>query len=223
MGTGTHMTELQSLIRLQTWLSPVFPTGAFSYSHGLEAAIGNGFVSGKDDLKVWLLDMLSSGPGWNDAVLLAEGWRAAVSGDDLIGIAELAEAMSFSGTRQLETMSQGSAFLIASKPWSDIDLPADCPLPVAVGGMSGILGIDLEETLAVYLNTYVSNQIQAALRLMRLGQQRGVELLAGLEEAVIETSKRATASTLDDLGSNTVMADIAAIQHETLTSRIFRS
>jgi urease accessory protein UreF len=30
--------------RLQSWLSPVFSTGAYSYSHGLERAVELGYI-----------------------------------------------------------------------------------------------------------------------------------------------------------------------------------
>ena len=217
------MTDLQSLIRLQTWLSPAFPTGAFSYSSGLEAAIGNGFVSTREELTQWLADVMQNGAGWNDAVILAEAWRVASTGGGLTDIANLSEAMNFSATRHLETMAQGSAFLLASKAWCDVAVPSDCSLPVAVGAVAGSLRIDVEQTLAAYLHAYLSNQIQAALRLMKLGQQGGVEVLAELESVVLDTAKRGALSTLEDIGSSTVMADIAAMQHETLSSRIFRS
>ena len=38
------MIDAQTLLKLQTWFSPAFPIGAFSYSHGLEAAIEAGDV-----------------------------------------------------------------------------------------------------------------------------------------------------------------------------------
>ncbi len=223
MATGIPMADLQSLIRLQTWLSPAFPTGAFSYSHGLEAAIGNSMISGADELADWLECLLTSGPGWNDAVLLSVSWRVARQGGDMEEVAALAKAVSFSATRHLETTAQGSAFLLASRAWCDRDGPEDCPLPVAVGAVAGKLDVDLEHTLSTYLHAYVSNQIQAALRLMKLGQQGGLEILASLESVVIETAQRAAVSSLEELGSSTAMADIAAMQHETMESRIFRS
>jgi urease accessory protein len=218
------MTELQSLIRLQTWLSPAFPTGSFSYSHGLEAAIAKQRITEKADLRVWLHDLMKEGPGWNDAVLLAASWHVSEDEAELGRLSELASAMSFSQTRHLETTAQGEAFLLAASAWaSPSGLPRNCPLPVAVGAVSGKLSVSLEQTLAAYLHAYLSNQVQAAMRLMRLGQQQGVELLAALEEDIIETARRASWSTLDNLGSNTFMADISAMQHETLPSRIFRS
>ncbi|MEM9277058.1 MAG: urease accessory protein UreF [Pseudomonadota bacterium] len=218
------MTDLQTLIRLQTWLSPAFPTGAFSYSHGLEAAIASGWVQDKETLAEWLETLLRSGPGWNDAVLLAESWRLCKKPEELASVAELSEALNFSAERHLETTAQGGAFLQAAKAWVSIpSLPENCPLPVAVGAVAGVLETDLEQTLTAYLHAYVSNQVQAALRLMKLGQQGGLELLADLENIIIETAKRAAIRSLDDLGSNTFIADIAVMQHETLQSRIFRS
>ena len=77
------MTELQSFLRLQAWLSLAFPTGAFAYSSGLEAAAHMGLVSeNQEQLTDWLIDVTTSGQGWNDAVLLAESWRLA-KGQDL--------------------------------------------------------------------------------------------------------------------------------------------
>ena len=220
----TAMIDPRAQLRLQTWLSPAFPTGAFSYSHGLEAATATATVSSKEDLHHWLVDLLTSGPGWNDAVLLKESYGLAAAKNDLAELSELASAMSFSGERHLETTRQGGAFLAAASAWITIaGLPDDTPLPVSVGAVSGALDINLESTLTVYLHAYISNQIQAALRLMRLGQQEGVELLASLEDVILKTADRALTSSLDDLGSNTVMADIIAIQHENLNSRIFRS
>ena len=35
----------ESLQILQTWFSPSFPVGSFSYSHGLEAMINDNFIN----------------------------------------------------------------------------------------------------------------------------------------------------------------------------------
>jgi len=224
MTTGTPMTDLQSLIRLQTWLSPAFPTGAFSYSHGLEQAIADKHVHDQTSLIAWLSSLLEHGAGWSDAIVLSESWRVSKSKDDLFAVAELSEAMSISKERHLETVAQGSAFLKAASVWRPIaNLPEECTLPVAVGAVAAHNTIALPQTLTAFLHAYVSNQIQAALRLMKLGQQGGVEVLATLEPLIINTAERAEQSSLDDLGSSTFMADICTMQHEKLETRIFRS
>ena len=218
------MTNLKAMIRLQTWLSPAFPIGAFSYSSGLEAAIDEGYVNDAGSLTAWLTDILEGGTVWNDAVLLAEAWRLARDKEALEELVDLAQAMSFSSERYLETIDQGSAFLLASKAWHEDDLlPAKCPLPIAIGVLAARMDVALEETVAAFLHSVLSNQIQAALRLMKLGQQGGLDVLASLEDRVLHTAQRAANSSLEDLGSCAIIADIAAMKHETMQSRIFRS
>ena len=69
---GTH----RSLLRLMTWLSPAFPTGAFAYSHGLEWAVEQGDVADEMSLQRWLTDVLAYGAGRNDLILLRHAHRA---------------------------------------------------------------------------------------------------------------------------------------------------
>ena len=84
-------------------------------------------------------------------------------------------------------------------------------------------GIDLDAALAAYLHAFTSNLVQAALRLVPLGQSDGVATLAALEPVILEQAARASASTLDDLGGCTILSDIASMKHETQYSRVFRS
>jgi len=218
------MDEAEHLIKLQTWFSPAFPTGAFSYSHGLEAAIYAAHVIDKRTLASWLTDLIHSGPGWNDLVLLTAAWGASRERDALADLAILCKAMTFSRERHLETVAQGQAFAAAAKPWlGALALPYHCPLPIVVGALTGNTSIRVEHVCTAYLHAYVSNQIQAALRLMRLGQQSGVELLADLESTMLAVAHGASRSSLDDLGSNCFNGDIASMQHEILKTRIFLS
>lgn len=218
------MTDLQSFARLQAWLSPAFPTGAFSYSHGLEQAIQDDLVRNGDELFDWLSSLVSRGAGWNDAVLLTQTWQNINNRQAFSELAELAEAMSISKERHLETMAQGAAFLKAANAWGYEDkLPLKCALPVAVGFVSGLHKIDPQMTLTAFLHAYVSNQVQAALRLMSLGQQSGVEVIAKIEPVILGVVQKVQASSLDDLGGSAFIADIASMKHETLNSRIFRS
>ena len=210
--------DVLAAVRLQTWLSPAFPTGAFAFSGGLEAAAHDGLVE-RDGLRPWLVDLVEHGPAWNDAVLLAEAWRAP----DPAPAAKLALALAASRGRSEETVAQGRAFRDAAAAWGPLALPDPCPLPVAVGAVARRHAVPLHSTLAAFLHAFASNAVQAALRLLPLGQGRATALLASLEDAIVATARRAVGSTLDDLGSATVLADIAAMRHETLPSRIFRT
>lgn len=216
----------QALIRLLSWLSPSFPTGAFAYSHGLENAVHAGLVSDRDELHRWIQALLRNGSGWNDAVIFSEASRLAHQRLDLTALAGLAEAMAGSAERHMETMAQGRAFLAAAKAWPESgtdQFPAECPLPVAVGAVAGLHGIPIDMGLTAFLHGFSNNLVQAALRLMPLGQQAGVEIMHALETDILAVSQRADRSSLDDLGSATIVSEMASLRHETQTSRIFRS
>lgn len=226
----------RELVRLMTMLSPAFPVGAFSFSSGLEQAATEGLVSDEARLGRWLGDLLRFGTLWNDAVLLAQSWRLAAGGralaevnvlghlDELTHLNELALALAGSAGRHTETTAQGAAFVqAAAQAWPTEGTPAEPAYPVAVGAISAHIGVALDDILPAFLNAAVTNQLQAAIRLSLTGQNGGVRLLAELEPVIVETASRASTSTLDDLGSATLIAEIAAMNHETLESRIFRT
>jgi len=225
-------SEVASLYRLMTWLSPSFPVGAFSYSSGIEWAVEAGDIGDAASLQGWLGSMLADGPGFCDAVFLVHTHRAASAGDDamLAEIAELASAFVPSRERQLETSAQGRAFIeIARAAWNCACLDrliASCSgavYPVAVGLVSAAHAIPLEPTVHAFLHAVTSNWISAGARLVPLGQTDSQRVLAQLEPVVAATARRALAASLDDLGSATFRADLAGMRHETQYTRLFRS
>ncbi|OJF97865.1 MULTISPECIES: urease accessory protein UreF [Rhizobium/Agrobacterium group] len=218
--------KTQALVRLLTWLSPAFPIGAFSYSGGLEQAIHEGLIADAPGLSAWLKTVVVSGTGWNDAVLLAESYRSVDDPARLLSVRELAIALAGSRERHMETTLQGEAFLSAAAHWPHPGLDTllgTAPYPVAVGAVAGMHRTGLAAALAAYLHAQASNSVSVAIRCGVMGQRDGVGILAALEPAIGDVAKRAAESTLDDLGSATVMADIASLKHETLHSRLFRS
>jgi urease accessory protein len=226
-------SEAAALYRLMTWLSPSFPVGAFSYSSGIEWAVEAGDIVDAASLRDWLGALLADGPGFCDGVFLAHAHRAAWLREDaaLRDIAELAAAFVPSRERQLETSSQGRAFIdIARAAWNcdGLDrLISYCDgtivYPVAVGLVSAAHAIPLAPTLHGFLHALVSNWISAGARLVPLGQTDSQRLLVLLERVVAATAQRALTATLDDLGSVTFRADLASMRHETQYTRLFRS
>ncbi len=225
--------EGAALYRLMTWLSPAFPVGAFSYSSGIEWAVEAGDIVDAASLRDWLAAMLADGSGFCDGVFLAQTHRAASSSDKtgLREIAELAAAFVPSRERQLETSTQGRAFIeIARSAWACDGLDAliaacDGPLvyPVAVGIVSAAHKIPLAPVMHAFLHALVSNWISAGARLVPLGQTDSQRILAALEPMVVATAKRALDAALDDLGSATFRADLASLRHESQYTRLFRS
>lgn len=220
------MPEAPPLLRLLAWLSPAFPVGSFSYSHGLESAVNDGLIGNREELEDWPSGLLTAGSLWNDAVLSAHALRAADEPGELARLAELAEALASSAERHLETTGQGRAFLEAAYIWNGrrIDgLPDDCAYAVAFGAAAGGAGIPADEAIAGLLQAMISNLVQAAIRLSVIGQSDGVRIAAQLEAQIADTAARALGATLDDLGTGTLLSEIAAMRHETMHTRLFRS
>jgi urease accessory protein len=232
-GSGMNADEAAALYRLMTWLSPSFPVGAFSYSSGIEWVVEAGDIRDAASLRDWLAAMLGDGSGFCDAVFLAQAHRAASAQDEaaLREIAELAAAFVPSRERQLETTTQGRAFIeIARSAWSCDGLDgmvAACDgvivYPTAVGIVSAAHAVPLAPAMHAFLHAVVSNWISAGARLIPLGQTDSQRVLAQLESDVVATARRAVAATFDDLGSATFRADLASLRHETQYTRLFRS
>lgn len=230
------ITDAAALLRLQSWLSPAFPIGAFSYSHALEWAVEAGDVRDRATLADWLEADLRHGAGRNDAIFFTEAWRAVQANDseEFLKTAELAAAYRGSAEFALEASAQGAAFVKAVRaawPSERFEALADdlaragtpWTLPIAAGAACASHRIELDAALALYLQSTVANLVNAGVRLIPLGQTEGQIAVAALEAAVLAVTWDAVQLSLDDLGSAAVMVDIASMQHETQYTRLFRS
>ena len=224
------MTATSSLVRLLTWLSPAFPTGAYAYSHGLEWAVEAGDVHDEAALLRWLDAVLRHGAGRSDAVLMRHAHRCT-SADALLDLAELAAAAQPGRERQAETLAQGSAFALAARVWGVplLDQVAArsgaerIATPVAVGALAVAHGVEEDAACPALLHAFTANLVSAAVRLVPLGQTAGLRTLAALEGAVQEVAEETRSAGLDDLGGACFRSDIASMRHETQYTRLFRS
>lgn len=223
-GQSVGAGGLAALLKLQTWLSPAFPVGAFGYSHGLEAAIADGLLRTANDCHDWIETLLLHGSAWNDLVLLTATHRAAAMGDDreVAAIAELGAALSGSAERRRETADLGAAFATAAAPWG-ADESGAMPYPVAVGALAAREGVPRDSTCTAFAHAFAANLLSVCVRLVPLGQREAVAILHRLEPTLERVAHRASGSTIDDLGSAAVLSDIQAMRHETLETRLFRT
>jgi len=211
--TPTTMIELTLL----SWLSPVFPTGGYAYSGGLETAVAEGRVTDPETLASRIATVIERGALWNDAVLATAAWR----GEDVV---EPALALAGSAERLRETVDQGRAFRDAAGYWTTPpSLPADTPFPVALGVYARQAAIDVLPMCVTFLHGWASAQTQAAIRLSVMGQDGAARVLAGLQPLIADTGQKAANSTLDGLGGFSPMPEIETLRHETLDGRLFLS
>lgn len=225
------MSSKQDLYRLMTWLSPSFPVGAYSFSHGLEAAVQSGLVVDMETTRCWIADVLACGDGHSELVFLAAAWRAAENEDQLREVHELALAFQPTAEIKLEVTAQGGAFIRAvSAAWPCPGIDAvksvvDGPIvySVAVGAVARSHGIEQKALLQAYGHAFVANLVSAAIRLIPLGQTDGQKIIAALSDDTDTAVTRALATPFDQVTSSCIMVDVMSMQHEVQYTRLFRS
>lgn len=233
---GSVVGPSNGLLRLQSWLSPAFPVGGFSYSHGLEQAMEVGWIVDRDGLIDWLDADLRHGSLRSDAVLCVRACRDCSAGDAaaLLDTARLAGAQRGSAELALESTQQGRAFLTTVlEVWPApaladfaVALKADDTPPTlsaVVGATVAAHAIPIETALPLVLQAWVAGLTNAAVRLGLIGQTDGQRVALALEPAVADTAAEALAADREDVGSAALMVDIATLMHETQYTRLFRS
>ena len=221
MAIQPTMPMTTDLLTLTQWLSPAYPVGGFAYSHGLEMAIHEGWITNGPTLQSWLGGVISEGSGRADAVLLAAAHGADTT-DRLIELNDIARAFAASAERIRESERQGAAFASTTRAVWGLNLP-DLMYPVVVGRAAGLKHLPVEDTAALYLHSFASNLVSAAVRLVPLGQTEGQATLAALSHLCRDTARDAVTADPDDLWSNVWGSDIASMRHETMEPRLFQS
>jgi urease accessory protein len=205
------------LLTLVQWLSPAFPTGGYAYSHGLEAVIAEGERSA-GGIATWIEGVIRHGSGQADAVLLASVLR----GENPDEVDAVARAMAGTKERLSETLEQGAAFARTVSSLTGKDLPPRA-LPVAVGEAARGLDLPSEEVVAVYLHAFAANLVACATRFAPLGQTEGQGILAALHPVIGRMADWAVTAGLEDIGTAGFAAEIAAMRHEEMDVRIFKT
>ena len=226
----------RDLLRLQAWLSPAFPTGGFSYSHGLEEAVMRGDLGTADGLFKWAEAAVSFGCGRVDAMLLVEAWRAVAAGEQerLFKVAEIGAAMRGTTELAIESVSQGEAFInTVQLAWPEVLMGSDIEkllssginlaLPVSVGIITASHEVSLEAVIPMYLQSFGVGIVSAGVRLIPLGQTDGQRVTARLQPVVERASIAVLSASFEDIGGAAPIIDLASMTHEVRNGRLFRS
>ncbi len=224
--------SLQALIRLS---SASLPIGGYSYSQGLESAVAHGRVNGLVELSQWLSSSLTIWPK-ADALLWALSYQTLVDGrPDHLGrfnqihwasrdSAELraeAEQMGWSLVRLLVDLGWVTGSL--QRQLQDLHPPT---FLVAHASACWSQGIDLETGLVSFCFAFVESQIQAAQKLLPIGQAAAQRLLCEMQPRIdlcIQETLEALVHGESALHTSAPLHAILCARHEFQYSRLFRS
>jgi urease accessory protein len=228
------VTADSALLCLMWLASPALPVGGFSYSDGLESAVDAALVHDEGSASDWLEHQLELQLARGELPLLIQAFDAWERNDGarvidlntwLLCTRESAEPRA-----QSEQMGRSmQQWLRNSAERSDARIEAlgalapapSWPLAFALAGV--LAGASAHATGLAYAFGWAENMVQAALKIVPLGQAAGQRVLTRLVSAIPHAV--AHAASLDDAARQSFapMLAVLSARHETQYSRLFRS
>ena len=199
---------------LQVWFSSSFPIGSYAYSHGLEALIDNKKIKNKDDVKEFLDALLFYGTLRNDYIFI----KSIYKGEE---INELILASASSKERQIEMIDMGDSFRKIMKDSWELSLPKNTSFIYCLAKAGLHFDIKFDDLIKIYLQSFISNLINVCVKHIPMSQKDGQSLNVIFINQIQDFLTHSDKMTLKDIGSTFLIADIFAIKHENLDSRIY--
>jgi urease accessory protein len=214
----------------------LFPAGGYAHSLGLETYAQEGIVRDRAGVEAFVLAHLEGGAGPCDAVAVTSALRHARAGDLAACEALDATLEAMKPARPLREASaqMGRQALRALAAISDDARLAAFRAAVearrtpghhaVVFGLAGAaFGWAPEDAAAGFLYQGAAMLVGASLRLLALGQVDGQRTLAALGPAIARLARAAADAAPGDLASFGPGLEVAAMRHERLDARLFRS
>lgn len=227
MNEGEEKYPLPRLLQL---VSPALPTGAFSYSQGLEWAVDAGWITDSATLARWLRESLDSPLCRVDLPILKRLYDAFFDRDNdrLQHWIDLLLACRESRELRTEEMDRGRAMrsLLAGlgllPQWLDETVIARSQL-AGFALFAARSEIALEAAATGYLWSWLENQVMAGVKIIPLGQTEGQRLLLELAGVIEPAVNRGLTLADDEIGASSPGLALASCFHETQYTRIYRS
>jgi urease accessory protein len=222
----TH-TTIESRIALLQAFDPLFPTGAYTMSGGMETYTQKGLVNDKPALVSYLKALIYILP-YGDLGVCAK----TAQGEDFIFMDSLCAAMKQPFEIRTGSEKLCTRFLKAQDALCDYPSLAayrqmikleKCRghYPVAVGLFIRDLNASLNEALELYCYSLLSQAVNHAVKLIPLGQSDGQAALFEAMRLIPGAVQKAMAAGVDDLGVSGCGFDLRSMQHETLHGRLY--
>lgn len=240
-----------SWLVLQQLLDSALPIGGFSHSFGLETIVQEGRIRTPSDLERYAETMLLQSWATLDAMVVKAVYECAQDGNAPDGgsrrdgpqadiwerawrIERLVHLQRAASESRAAAEKMGRRLLrLASQIYPALDL---APLeeafrsgrslathPLVFGFLCRRLGFPLHQAVQGLLYGNIVMCAGSALRLMAIGQTEGQAIIARLIPLIAEGWELVKRLEPEDAYGNTPLAELMAMRHETLYSRLFMS
>ncbi|HEB57179.1 MAG TPA: urease accessory protein UreF [Gammaproteobacteria bacterium] len=221
-------------LRLLQLISPTLPTGAFTYSQGMEWAVECGWLKNESDTRRWLQSVLTDSLQYLELPLLARLYAAAESHHQASFQHWSQWLYASRETRELRQEEQQRARALFSvlkklpdnERWPELETWKTALLASQLAGYALAAShwrIGVKDLLTGYSWSWLENAVAVAIKLVPLGQTEAQGLLYELSADIEGLVERARQLEDDELGASTAALAIASSLHENQYSRLFRS
>lgn len=224
-----------------------FPSGGFSQSWGLETYVANGTVKDDKSFVEFTESYLEStitkceGPIMNAAYRLADAWdidEAFGCRDiqeelkELLELEELSCAVKVTKESRESSLRMGKAFMrIMEDILDDKYLTAlkkmcgagGVSYPVIYGVVCSRLNLEPDNAMKAFVFSTVNALVQSAVKLVPLGNTEAQRVLLQLYPVMEASARDGLEVPLSDISNFCPGMDIASINHEFLTTRLYMS
>ena len=207
-----------------------FPSGAVSFSFGLETLCEDGRIDSAPAVASFLEGQLRARWATCDRGALVAAHRAAPDPAAVARIDTLLEASTLAAELRRGSRRGGRALLKVHTGLGTAGaaaygaLVAGGEVPGHAAAVQGLVwrgaGLDVEAAEALSAHTFATGVLGAALRLGLLGHLGAQRILQDARDLVVRLL-REPAPVLDELCTSTPEAEIAVMRHETAATRLF--
>lgn len=219
-----------ALVRLLQLVSPGLPIGMYSYSQGMESAVGDSWLTNSEEVREWLKGIMNNTFLYVDLPILARLYEAWQSEDDAALEYWRTRLPSYRETAELRMedrqCGQALARLLTELDYPEMKAWSRDPmttLAAVFAFAANAWGISKPEALTGYLWSWLENQVLCAVKLVPLGQVAGQKLLSALAGEIADLVEKALSLNADDIGGSAYSLALASSRHETQYTRLFRS
>lgn len=223
-------TESLAAMRLFQLISPSLPTGAFTYSQGLEWAVEEGSVKDGASLADWLTSLLVSAFQELEIPLLRRLYNASCEKNIKDFQYWSSYTVACRETRELrdEEINRGRAMAKLTRQLG-FEIKEEWLAPLQQSQLAGFAytaagwNIHCHQAALGYTWGWLENMVMAAVKTVPLGQAAGQQCLAALSETATETVEKGLTVKDEDISGSCPAFAIASSLHETQYTRLFRS